>query len=327
MDVTTAIARLRALDPTGWGHGLSAAAAEHTWRDAVDALTRADLVGPVPGAPPRRVLLVASANVYVAPLPWIAHLAGRGVEVRVKPARGQLDAMLAIASCFPGVTVTPFVGGDLEGEAKAMRDVDGVLAFGTGETLAALGARVPRGVVWVPFGPRYGISIVDRVDDDVLLDHVLFDGRGCMSPAGVFLRRSGLDEMAALLDRAEALLPRGPLAAETAAAIRARVALARAVGQARVGEAWAVVELPPARFTPIALPRLVVLHPAADPVAAAEAAVRPWAAELGTVASRLPLPPALAAAPRVCAPGEMQRPGAGPVHEGIDVLARLWGAA
>ena len=28
---------------------------------------------------------------------------------------------------------------------------------------------------------------------------------------------------------------------------------------------------------------------------------------------------------RTCAPGRMQLPPAGPVHDGVDVLARLWG--
>lgn len=320
--LASVIARLRALDPTAWGFGLSPENLRTTWVDAVDALERADVDSPLAGTAPRRVLLIASANVHVAPLPWMVHLGARGVEVRVKPARGQLAAVQAMAEII-GAEVTPWVGGDIDAEARAMADVDGVIAFGGAETLAAIGERVPPGVVWLPFGPRFGIAVVDRVDAGVVLDHALFDGRGCMSPAAVFVRDLDLDEVAGLCEDAERRLPRGACDGATASRIRSRVALARMTGGARTGPTWGALSLPLAHFAPDALPRVLCLHPCRD-LEEVVAAVAPWADQLGTVATRTPLPEPLASAPRVCLPGEMQRPPADRWHDGVDVLGALW---
>lgn len=296
------------------------------------------------GRAPRTVAIVCSANVYVAPLPWLAQLTLRGVAVRVKPARGQEAAIRAIAACFPRTEVHVWKGGDVEAEAAALRDVDGVIAFGGADALAAVHARLAPGVVWLPFGPRFGVAIVEEVTEGLALDHALFDGHGCMSPAAVFVRTPAghdlpdtvLDQAARLLEVQEARLPRAPLDPGDAVAIRSRLLLARAAGRVRLGSTWAVAQLPTRHFSVEGLPRLMVLHPWSD-LAEVEALLRPWADALGTVAwdaptraaweaRAAPLPPltTLGHAPRHCEAGEMQHPPTRRFHEGIDVLGALW---
>jgi hypothetical protein len=312
---------LAALDPADWGTGLSPANARACWAAAISCIGPDALANPLPGTPPRRVLIIGSANVFTAPLEWMVMLAARGVPVRIKPATGQEAAARAMAACIPGVEVREWRGGDEAAEADAMRDVDGILAFGGRQALAAIARRVPAGVVWLPFGPKFGVSVVQSVGAPSVLDHALYDGHGCMSPAAVFARESDLDAIAGWMRDAQAQLPRGDVAAADAAAIRARIVLARAVGEKVVGDGWAVLRLPIAHFSPEALPRVMVVHPFTD-VEEVRAAVAPWRNQLGTVATDLP--GLYLGAPRMCAPGRMQFPLAGRAHDGVDVLGKLW---
>lgn len=325
-DVASALACLRALDPAAWDVGLSPENARACWAGALSTVEPAAVLAPIPGRAPGAVLIVGSANVFTAPLPWMLHLAARGVRTLVKPARGQEAAVRAMAACIPGVEVRAWKGGDVEAEAAALAEVDGALGFGGADAMAAIGARVPPGKVWLPFGPRFGIAVVARATPALVADHALYDGHGCMSPAAVFAREADLDALAAAMAEAEAALPRGPVDPAEGAAIRARVALARALGDARTGPGWAVLRLPAAHFSPEALPRVLVVHPFAE-VGDVAAALGPWRERLGTVATDLGPDAVAALRPlRVCAPGRMQLPPAGRLHDGVDVLARLWGA-
>lgn len=301
---------LRALDPTRWELPLSPAMARATWDDAVAACAVAPVDAP-PGRAPRRVAIVASANVYTAPLGWMVQLRRLGVEVVVKPARGHLLAAQAMAAAV-GAEVRAWRGGDVAAEVAGLADVDGVLAFGAGATIEALAGRVR--VPFVGFGPRFGLHVLDHAEPAMVDDVALYDGRGCMSPAAAFVDEVDLDALAAWMAEVGRRWPRGALGAGEAAAIRTRVALARVVGEVREGADWAVLRLPADRFSPVALPRVLVVHPR-DGLGA----VTPWLPELGTVAGLPALP-----APRHCAPGEMQRPPVSRWHEGVDVLGALW---
>jgi hypothetical protein len=322
------LARLRELDPARWDTGLSDAGARAAWEDAIEAVEVVDLTAPRSGTPPRRVAIIGSANVFTAPLPWMLHLAGRGVAVRVKPARGQEDAVRAMAEAIGGIEVRTWRGGDVMPEAEALDGVDGVIAFGGETAIREIGDRVPAGAPYLGFGPRFGVAAVTRADasnaDALARDHAMHDGRGCMSPAAVFTRNADIDALAGAMARAEVWGPRGRLDPSEGAAIRARLMLARALpdAQVRTGDGWAVLALPASRFTPVALPRVMVVHTGTE--TAMTAALAPHAARLGTVASDAV--PATPPAPRTCHPGWMQRPPADGVHEGVDVLAALWRA-
>lgn len=321
MDLAATLDRLAALDPTGWGTGLSADNARACWSGAVADLDPAALTAPVAGTKPDAVLIVCSGNVFTAPLPWLLHLRARGVRVIAKPASGQEASVRAMAEVIGGVEVRAWRGGDAEAEGAAMAGVDGVMAFGGAEAMAEIGRRVPPGVVWLPFGPRFGVGVVDTLDARAVEDVALYDGHGCMSPAAYFARHADLDAAAAWMEAAEARLPRGEVDPADAAAIRARVMLARAVGEKRTGPGWAVLRLPAAHFSPVALPRMLVVHPFED-IEEVRAAVAPWRDRLGTVATDLP--GAYLGAARMCAPGRMQHPACGRFHDGVDVLGALW---
>lgn len=313
---------LATLDPADWGTGLSPANARASWRAAVADLDETALSVPIAGRAPRRVLVICSGNVFTAPLPWLAHLAARGVPVILKPATGQELAGQQMAAVFPNVEVREWRGGDLVAEAAAMAEVDAVIGFGGSEAMAAIGARVPPGVVWLPFGPRFGVGVVDTLSAAAAEDLAPYDSRGCMSPAAYFARHHDLVAAANAMRALEERLPRGELEPAEAAGIRGRIILARAVGKKIVGAGWTVLELPIAQFNPIALPRVLVIHPFTD-VEEVRAALAPWRDRLGTVA--FDLPGLYLGAPRMCAPGRMQRPTCGRFHDGVDVLGALWG--
>jgi hypothetical protein len=323
MDVPATLAALAALDPAAWGTGLSSENARACWGVAVADLDAATLAAPVAGNAPRAVLIVCSGNVFTAPLPWMLHFAARGVRTLVKPATGQEHAVRAMAA-LTGAEVRVWRGGDLDAEAAAIAEVDGVMAFGGADAMQAIGQRVPRGVTWLPFGPRFGVGVVDTLDARCAEDLALYDSRGCMSPAAFFARSANLDAAAAWMAEAETRWPRGELEPVEAANIRARVMLARAAGRKVTGPGWAVLELPLGQFTPVALPRVLVVHPFSH-VDEVRAAVAPWRDRLGTVATDLP--GLYLGAPRMCAPGRMQHPTCGRFHDGVDVLGALWGQA
>lgn len=316
--------RLAALDPTAWGLDLSAPMLQATWRAALDGFPG---TGPNVDLRGANVLLVGSANVYTALLPWMVLLTDAGANVRVKPARGQHDAITEMANVIGAsgrkCVVAGWKGGeDLLVEKAATDEADAVIAFGSAQMLAALAARSRAPVIG--FGPRFGVGVLRTEADEEAIagavrDVAFYDSRGCMSPAGVFVGGDpvgALDAFAAAMAEAEARWPVGAISGAEAAAIRARVMLTRATGGAvRQGPGWTVLYSPD-RFEPIALPRVLSVHPIST-----LAAVLPYTEHLGTVAGDAPELPAL----RRCAPGAMQTPEHDGTHEGVDVMARIAG--
>ncbi len=335
--------RLAELDAAPLSPTLSPANTRACWAAAVDGARRVDLGRPLPGPLPACVTIVASANVFTAPMEWAWALGSRGVHVILKSARGLTAVGEALASALPNVEHRGWRGGDEAAEAEALAESNAAIVFGSAETIAAIRARSP--VPVLGFGPRFGLGFLDREDHGlfrgVARDHALYDGRGCMSPAAVVVSPEvDVDDVAhgiaAAMEAAEAALPLGEITATEAAELRALALLGRVEGREHSGRGWLVVTLPLARLRPRALPRAVVLHSAT--LAAVAPAIAPWRAELGTLAvgdaaeDDLRNRPDLAAAlglmglppARVCALGEMQRPpGDRALHDGIDVLAAL----
>ena len=188
-----------------------------------------------------------------------------------------------------------------------------MVAFGGSEALAAL-TRRSRAVLG--FGPRFGISVLPPDPDAdavgaAVRDVALYDTRGCMSPAAVLSEGPPpMDLFATRMAEAQERWPIGAVSPMEAAGIRTRIMLTRALGgEVRQGPGWVV--LYSERFDPIALPRVLCVHPTS-----ALPAVSAHVAHLGTVAGNAPEIPAL----RRCALGQMQTPRHDGVHEGIDVL-------
>ena len=335
------LTRLAAVDAAGLGTGLSPAGARAAWAAAIEGAASADASRPLPGRAPHTVAIIASANVFTAPLEWAWALSQRGVRVILKSARGLAPVGETLATYLPGVEHHPWRGGDVEAEAAALRACDAALVFGSAETIATVRARAP--VPVLGFGPRFGVAHVPTFTPALAravgLDHALYDARGCMSPTAVATddtSAAGQLVAAAMTELAETL-PRGEVSAAEAVQLRALTMLARATGQLWTGPDWIVVALPLAHARAYALPRAVVLHAAT--LGDLGAALGDFSGQLGTIAlpgapeSDLRGHPGLIAAlglhglppARVCAVGEMQRPpGNRALHDGIDVLGALW---
>lgn len=315
---------LAALDAATFGTGLSPQNARAGWAAALAGARQVPLDRVLDGEPPRCVTIVASANVFTAPLEWAWGLSARGVRVILKSARGLAPVGEAIAAALPGVEHRVWRGGELEAEAAALAESNAAIVFGSAETIAAIRARSPAPVLG--FGPRFGVAVLGQLGPaeaaGVALDHALYDGRGCMSPAGVFV--SGGVDLAAVGDAmaaAQVALPVGEVSAVEAGGLRALELLARVEGGVVKGEGWLAVELPIGRFVPRGLPRAVVIH--RGDVSDVSAALAPWRGELGTVAGDVT---GLGRVERVCEVGAMQLPrGDRERHDGVDVWGVLWG--
>ena len=136
-----AVARLRALDPSAWVTGLSPAGARAVWVAAIDALAAPDAARELPGIAPAVLAVIGSANVFSAPLEWMAGAWARGVRVRVKPASGHEAIVHAMAGCLPdgegthAVQVHCYAGGDAvadttEAVAGGWAREPGIIAIG-----------------------------------------------------------------------------------------------------------------------------------------------------------------------------------------------------
>ncbi len=329
-----AVARLRALDPSAWDTGLSPAGARAVWAAAVDALVAPDAARELPGTVPTVLAVIGSANVFTAPLEWMAGAWVRGVRVRVKPASGHEAIVHAMAGCLPDgegthpVQVHCYAGGDAVAERALVGGTDAVLAFGGAEAMTAIAARLPTGVRFFPFGPKFGLIAVEALDvtntDVIARDHALHDGRGCMSPAAIVTLRADLVALDAAMHAMDLALPPGPIAPGEATASRTRDMLARVVGSTRPR----VLSLPVSRFSPLALSRRAVVHVVGD-WDEARVVLAPHVGLLGTIASTSDIATSLGVTigrggARLCAPGEMQTPPACRWHDGRDVWADLW---
>jgi hypothetical protein len=324
------LAPLALLDAADFDTGLSPENARHAWSVALRCASCADLDRPLPGTTPAAVAIIASANVFTAPLEWCFQLVARGVRVVLKAASAQAGAAAAIGQ-LPGVDVRRWTGGELADEARALAGVDAAIVFGGHPTIEAIRARAPVPVLGL--GPRFGIAWAPRVDAaaaaGLARDLAAYDSRGCMSPAALFTGPlPPFDTLAEAMAEAERRWPRGRISDAEAAELRRLGMLARATGSWIEGAGWAVAGIPAARFSPVALPRALVVH-AVEGAAPIESALAPWLGELGTIGvgpGAPPIPLLAGHAARSAALGTMQAPpGDRPSHDGIDVLAWAWG--
>jgi hypothetical protein len=178
--------------------------------------------------PARRAWIVPSAGIFVGAHRAIALGLAASDQVFVKPSRREPEMVRLLAAAAPGLfAITPSLG-PLQGDA--------VFAYGTDETLRAIGAAVPAGVQYYPHGPGIGVAFVELAADGVGLedaasrlteDVVPFDQRGCLSPriavvaGAVRHTRVFVQALASFLAEAERHVPIGRLSTEEAGA-RAR---------------------------------------------------------------------------------------------------------
>lgn len=311
-------AGLRGLgDPAAWGTGLSDAGARVALAEEVDRVCEGLRAGPRSS---RRVLIWCANNVFTAPIRWAAQLQAAGCTVALKASRRAPAPMRALGRALD----LPVHVLDHDAALALLPQFDAVLAFGSDATLSALAGHLPAETARSLHGHRVSFAVVQGDDaataQALAWDACLYDGAGCMSPAAVFCLGDAARLAAHLADAMADLahtMPRGAVSPDIGPTWRQRTGLARILGACWQGTEWAVPLLPLARSQAVVLPRMVPVHPLGDLDALGGLAALP----LSTCATDLA--PWDLPFTRWCAPGAMQRPPMGPVHEGIDVIARL----
>jgi hypothetical protein len=214
---------------------------------------------PVRARGPRLALHVLPANVPLAWLPDVLACLLLRTPCLLKPGRHDpLTAPLfarSLAAASPAVgnalAVVPWPGGDEAIEAEALGAADAVIVWGGERATTSLARRATTGATLVVHGPQTAAAAIGRemaapgkIEPLLALiarDALLYDGRGCLSPAEIFFERGGLldpAEVAPLLAKAlttaNARWPAGIPDPDAAALIwswRARVTARRIAGK------------------------------------------------------------------------------------------------
>ncbi len=129
------------------------------------------------------VHVVLSANVFVAPLRALAlaRAAAPRVTVRPSPRDPVVTRALVAEASGEGVAI-------LDERDAARTGADAVHVYGRDETIAAVAAGAPPGTTVTGHGAGLGIAVVSpdadepRAAQQLALDVVAFDQRGCLSP-------------------------------------------------------------------------------------------------------------------------------------------------
>ena len=316
--VRAALARLT--PPTS--EGLAPAVARAGLEAAVDGVTEAGLLAELstPGRRPQRVAIVCAEGVFTAAIEWAALYAAAGCAVLLKAPQRTPGFLFHLAEALSaaGFPVRATTDRDLG-------DPDVVVTFGADETLAAVSAAWPR-ARHVGFGHRFSAAFLSGPADAAAAarDVLMFDTRGCMAPAALFVPADQAEATAEALARAlRQADPGGGMHSALGPEHRRRLGLARALGSVRLGEDWAVLTLPPEHLTPAALPRVAMLHPVTQPTDLT-AAMRPWRHQLSTLGAVDTQSPWLdgvrAWFPRWSPLGAMQTPRLPRRHDGVRML-------
>ena len=197
-------------------------------------------------------VFVASSTVFTVALEWVALLLARGGRVTVKVPRGLEAWYQAIANTELPLAVST--------DRDVLQEADRVVLMGSDETVAAVQAALPHPERLLAFGSRHSLAWWTDPEQaaQVALDHVLYDGRGCMAPTGVFTALpDGADRLAAALQVLREGVPLGSLHDAEHAWARERRALARVVGR-ELGPY--VLELPAGLWTPRAIPGVAQVY-------------------------------------------------------------------
>lgn len=239
-----------------------------------------------------------------------------------------------LARCL---AVSYWPGGTTDLETVALGAADATVVYGSDETIADLGPRVPPSTRLLAYPNRVGVALVAREalsSDSVpalagalASDVAMFDQQGCVSPHTVYVERGGAvapDELAVRLAEALAAIasqvPRGSLSSGESSAIhglRARAEMRGATVFASAGGTdWTVILEERSGFEPSPLNRFVHLHPvdrlaeAIDmlrvvgrhlqtvAVAAGPGATEELASQLGAIGATRVVAPGAAAWPR-----------------------------
>lgn len=334
------LARTTRLSPEGLEAGLQAVLGGVRGEPAARLFAQA-AVRRAAGPPPGFALVVLASNLpALAVQPLLPALAARRPALLKSPSAEPLFApafVRALAARLPplgdAVATATWPGGDETLEAPVLERAGVVLAYGDAETVASLERRAPGRVV--PYGPRTSLAAVARGTDPAEVasglarDVALFDQRGCLSIAAVYVE--GSEAEARLLARALAaelavLAERWPPGTATPAAagavqqVRAEADLRGLYRRdvARELAAGTVLAEPTPDFQPSPGLRTVRVHPVPD-LSTLPDLLAPWqgrlqgialAGNLGTRAQTLRAALQALGVSRITPPGELQHPDA-----------------
>lgn len=261
--------------------GVELAFTRHLELDATDSELTA-LVGYAGQA--ESVLVILSANVFVAALRAIALARAASSSVRVRPSRRDpvFARALVDAVADPSLTLAE------DADPKALRAGE-IHVYGRDQTIAEVRAQAAPGVRVRGHGAGMGAAWISlaanltNAADALAMDIVAFDQRGCLSPRVALVEgdTARADAFADAVHHALALsglrVPRGAVSDADRAEAARYVALMQFAGRARVSADHAVGTAEP-RAPLIVPPAARCLHvaPAAD-AAAARALLAPLA--------------------------------------------------
>jgi len=327
--VLRALQDLRQQDAQPLSDGLSAANAQQCLHNSIDAITVAGLQEELatPGTRPQRVSVICARGVFTAPLEWVSLLAAAGCNVHIKAPTSAPDFVFAMADALAaqGLPVHASTSRDL-------MEPDAILAFGTDETMLDLHRKYPKKRLAL-YGHRFSIAWIRKSSvTDLMDDIILYDGRGCMAPAAIFTDADPLQLANTIAQKLETIAktcPRGAFDPALGPEWRRRMGLAATTGHVIEGSEWAVLISDARNFTPMALPRMVVIHPV-DSIGELHERLSPWRnhfSSLGTDDRTETNNPDFQEIcgwfPRISRPGQLQRPPFPRKHDGRPVLGSL----
>ncbi len=168
-----------------------------------------------------------------------------GSAIYVKPSsEDELSAQL-FYECLDAIDRDLARAVEIGEDPRVLEEADAVVAHGRDKTIAAIRERVPPSHIFVGYGHKLSLAAIGR-DVDVeeaaaatALDTAFYDGRGCLSPAHVWVEDHPRGRAVAFakalareLERLATKLPRGRVAVAEAAALhelRARAAMREGV--------------------------------------------------------------------------------------------------
>ncbi|HCH65495.1 MAG TPA: hypothetical protein DFR83_22010 [Deltaproteobacteria bacterium] len=315
-----------------WGQGIEQAQVGFELQETVARLSMASLLEEVSTVPaahrPESMALVAAEGVFTAGLEWVVLAVAGGLAVHWKPPSGAQAFAHAVGSVLSSRGFPVTVDAD-----RSLGSPDVVVVFGSDHTVRLVEEHHHTARV-VGYGHRLGLAVVEGAPtreqvSRLLEDHLRFDTRGCMAPAGVLVVDGDVTSwMEALASEARSTTRDcGSVSAALGPELRRRLGLARAtLGVVHAGR-FVVLGALPEHFVPVALPWMATLVPVANRHALV-ALVKAHAHQVSVLARPASLATVLdGQVDRVCELGQMQAPPFPRHHDGQPMFARICGWA
>ena len=321
---TKALAALRAMDAGPLSQGLSPENAAACLNQAIRPLNAISLSAALKRCSirPQRIGLVVPEGVFTTPVEWTALAASAGCSVHLKAPSSDPALCRALSERFEheGLNVTWSID-------RTLPTVDSIIAFGHDDTVSSIAKNHPDKTV-LQYGHRFSFAVVtgdpNHAVGPLAVDVSRYDTRGCMAPTAVFTTGNPeqlMASLAPLMTQMEHRYPRGSIDPGLGPEWRRRIGLANVVGQVKTGPSWAITITPIDHFVPVALPRMVNIHPVKSLDTLRDFMVRytDWLSTLGTDDPNLQIP----GIHRTCQLGWMQAPSIPRNHDGRPMLFGL----